>query len=100
VVAIPLALTVQAAFVESRSEWRTAALTSGSILTLAWLIAFRTGIALSLPFGAPLWVIVAGTILLPVFLVWQSERVSRQERSATPLPQALFPASAVRSEAS
>ena len=52
IVAIPLALTVQASLIQSRSEWRLAALTAGSVLTLAWLIAFRTGLALSL-LGGP-----------------------------------------------
>jgi hypothetical protein len=79
IVAIPLALTVQVAFVESKSEWRRAALTAGCALTLAWLIAFRTGAALSLPSGAFLWVVVSGTILLPALLVWHSERAGERE---------------------
>ena len=74
IVAIPLALTMQAAFLKSRDAFRTAALASGSALTLAWLIAFRTGAALSFPSGGPLWVMVAATIWLPLRLVWQSEK--------------------------
>jgi hypothetical protein len=89
IVAIPLALTVQAAVLKSRSEWRLAALATGGLITLGWLIAFRTGIALSLPSGGPLWAIVAATILLPLALVWQSESVVRvpvQSASARLVP--------------
>jgi hypothetical protein len=73
-VAIPLALTVQSAVLKSKNEWRFAALTTGGIFTLAWLIAFRTGLALSLPSGGPLWAIAGATILFPLALVWLSER--------------------------
>jgi hypothetical protein len=81
IVAIPLALTLQSAVLESSDGWRWAALTAGSGLTLAWLIAFRTGVALSIPAGEPLWAAVAGTILLPVLLVWRSESISIPRRS-------------------
>jgi hypothetical protein len=85
-VAIPLALTIPSAVLESGNEWRWAALTAGGGLTVAWLIAFRTGIALSLPSGGPLWAIAGGTILLPVWLVWRSEHaaLSTPRRSTRP----------------
>jgi hypothetical protein len=86
-VAIPLALTMQSAVLATRNEWRWAALITGSCLTLAWLIAFRTGIVLSLPAGAPLWAAAGATILLPAGLVWRSERgrtLSTARRSTRP----------------
>jgi hypothetical protein len=73
IVAIPLALAVQCAMLESRSKWRLAALTAGSVRTMIWLIAFRTRAALSLPSGAALWAVVAATLLLPALLAWRSE---------------------------
>jgi len=73
IVAIPLALTVQCAVSESRSKWRWAAVTAGGVLTMAWLIAFRTLAALSLPSGPALWTTIAATLLLPAVLALRSE---------------------------
>lgn len=86
IVAIPLALTIQVAVLKTTSQWRLAALSAGSVITLAWLMAFRTGMALALPSGVPLWGIVAATILVPAGLVWQSERaaLSMPRRSFAP----------------
>ncbi len=73
IVAIPLALTVQCAVLESGNKWRWAALSAGGVLTMAWLVAFRTLAVLSLPSGAAFWAIVAATLLLPAVLAWRSE---------------------------
>lgn len=73
-VAIPLALTVQSVFLDTPSAWRWTALAAGSIIALAWLTAFRTGLALSLPGGAVLWALAAITVLVPPFLTWRAER--------------------------
>ncbi|HTC89231.1 MAG TPA: phosphatase PAP2 family protein [Bryobacteraceae bacterium] len=74
IVAAPLALAVQAALLKSNNVWRWAALTTGTALTLIWLIAFRMGGALSLQGDLLVWALVSGTIALPVLLVWRSER--------------------------
>jgi hypothetical protein len=73
-VATPLALTVQAALLKSDNLWRWVALTTGTGVTLTWLIAFRMGGALSVRGGLLVWALVSGTIALPVWLVWRSER--------------------------
>jgi hypothetical protein len=75
-VAIPLALSIQSAALKSANKWRLAALITGCVFTLAWLIAFRTGAVLSLPSGGALWAIAAATIVLPLALAWRSERAA------------------------
>ena len=89
-VAIPLALTVQCAVLESRSKWRWAAVTAGAVLTMAWLVAFRTLAVLSLPSGAALWAIVAATCVLPAALAWRSEGAEGRSAERIPHPELSF----------
>jgi hypothetical protein len=47
---------------------------AGIIITLAWLISFRTGAALRIPAGAATWSMALLSVLLPGILGWQLER--------------------------
>jgi hypothetical protein len=67
-VALPLALAIQAACTELRCRERTQALAAGSIITFAWLLAFRTGAALAVPGGAAAWVLAAASVVVPAML--------------------------------
>jgi len=72
IVAAPLALAIQAAcstMIRGREQW--IAMTIGAVITLAWLIAFRTGAALAIPAGAATWTLAALTVAVPVVIAWR-----------------------------
>jgi len=73
-VAPALALAIQAACTPAAGSMRWTALATGTVITLAWLIAFRTGAALAIPAGAGVWSLTAVSVILPVFAAWWLER--------------------------
>jgi hypothetical protein len=65
IVAPPLVLTVQA-FCSSPILCASAGRFSlGAVLTLAWLVSFRTGLALEIPSGAAVWSLAVVSSALP-----------------------------------
>jgi hypothetical protein len=76
-VAPALALAIQAACTRTNARFRRLAMASGAIVTMAWLIAFRTGAALRIPEGAPTWSIAIVSIALPAIAGWRLERAAR-----------------------
>jgi len=75
-VAPPLALAIQAACTRTSSPVRWIALALGSAITLTWLIAFRTGAALAIPSGTPVWTLAILTAILPAAMAWRLEHRS------------------------
>ena len=75
-VAPPLALAIQAACTRTESKLRWVALATGAAITLAWLIAFRTGFALRIPEGAATWSIALVSAALPGIAAWRLERAA------------------------
>lgn len=73
-VAPALGLAVQAACTRTGNRMRWEALVMGAVITLAWLIAFRTGAALRIPEGAPTWVLALLSVALPGIVGWRLER--------------------------
>ena len=67
VVSVPLTVAIHAAFLSSHNEgarrWTTAG--ACAMVTAAWLVGFRTGWVLHLPFVAA-WVAVLGTLWWPL----------------------------------
>jgi hypothetical protein len=74
IVAPPLAVAVQALCTRTASRVRWMVMASGGAVTLAWLIAFRTGAALAIPGGPPVWTLAAATVILPATAAWWLER--------------------------
>ncbi len=81
-VAPPLALALQASWLRRRNTMRWIAIGTGSAITIAWLIAFRTGVALDIPSGAAAWTAAGLTVAIPGLLAWWLER--GLERGADP----------------
>jgi len=73
-VAPALALAIQAACTRTNARFRWIAMATGAIITLAWLIAFRTGAALRIPAGAATWSIALVSVALPAIVGWRLER--------------------------
>ncbi len=73
-VAPPLALAIQAGCTRVASAARWRALAVGGIITLGWLIAFRSGIALAVPAGGMVWILSAFTAIVPMVAAWRLER--------------------------
>jgi len=73
-VAPPLALAIQAACTRTNSPARWIALSIGGVITLTWLIAFRSGAALGIPAGASVWTLTAFTVTLAAAGAWWLER--------------------------
>jgi len=76
VVAMPLGLAVQAGCTRGAGRERNLAMAAGALLTLGWLIALRTGLALAIPSGAVAQAAVAGTLVLSFGLLWRLERAA------------------------
>jgi PAP2 superfamily protein len=73
-VAPPLALAIQAACTRIAGAARWSALAIGGVVTLGWLIVFRTGAALAIPAGAGVWILTAITAIVPIVAAWRLER--------------------------
>ena len=76
-VAVPLALAIQAAcsiMIQPRERW--IGVIVGTIVTLAWLIAFRTGAALAVPAGPATWTLAGLTVTVPVAIAWHLRSAS------------------------
>jgi hypothetical protein len=82
IVTPPLALAIQAACTRTESpigsKVRWIALATGAAITLAWLIAFRTGAALRIPEGAAVWSITLASAALSALAGWRLERAANQ----------------------
>ena len=76
-VAPALALAIQAACTRTDAGFRWVALATGAMITLAWLIAFRTGAALRIPEGVATWSMALLSVALPAIAGWRLERASR-----------------------
>jgi len=80
IVTPPLALAIQAACTRTRSpigsNIRWIALATGAVITLAWLIAFRTGAALRIPEGAAAWSITLVSAAISAMAGWRLERAA------------------------
>ena len=73
-VAPALALAIQAACTRTDARFRWVAMATGAAITLAWLIAFRTGAALRIPEGAATWSMAFVSVALPAIAGWRLER--------------------------
>lgn len=74
VVAAPLALALQALWLRTRSTLRLFSIGAGMGITLAWLIALRSGVALEIPAGMTTWMLAAATVVIPAAMMWRLER--------------------------
>lgn len=74
-VAPAFALIVRALCTRNRSPLRQSALAIGAVIGLTWLIAFRSGVALSIPSGPWMWTLAILTVSIPlaIFSRLQSE---------------------------
>jgi hypothetical protein len=81
-VAPALALAIQAVCTRTSgstgSRIRWVAVTLGGAITLAWLIAFRTGEALAIPQGAATWFIALVSAAVPAIAAWRLELTANQ----------------------
>jgi hypothetical protein len=84
IVAVPVALTLQALWLRTKSTLRLAAIGVGVAMTLGWLIALRTGAMISMPAGVWAWLVAGVTVGVPAMLAWRIE-VGRTSRSAAGL---------------
>lgn len=75
-VAVPLGLSLQAAWLRTQSPLRWVAMGTGAAITLGWLIAFRTQAALAIPAGLVMWLVAGLTVLIPIAMAWWLERDS------------------------
>jgi hypothetical protein len=78
-VAPPLGLAIQAACTRTESRVRWMALAAGAGMTLAWLIAFRTGAALAIPAGRATWSLALISVALPAMAGMRLERAVARE---------------------
>jgi hypothetical protein len=76
-VAPPLVAAVQAACTRIAVKERWIALASGAGITLLWLVALRTGAAMMIAPGTPLWSLALLSLIVPVIVLWMLERVAR-----------------------
>lgn len=74
IVAVPVALALQGLWLRKRGTLRWIAIGTGTAITFAWLIAFRTGAALEIPAGAATWIAAGLTVVIPAVLAWRLER--------------------------
>ena len=77
-VAPALALAIQAACTRTNARFRWIAMASGMIVTLAWLIAFRTGVALRIPERAATWSLALVSVVLPAIAGRRLEQSENQ----------------------
>jgi hypothetical protein len=75
-VAPPLALAMQAACTRTQNRARWVAMATGAAITLAWLVAFRTGAALRIPEGAAVWSLALASAVVPAIAAWRLERAA------------------------
>lgn len=73
VVAVPVALALQAGWLKTKSTMRLVAIGVGVMLTLGWLIALRTGAVMAMPAGVVTWFAAGMTVVVPAVLAWRME---------------------------
>ncbi len=81
IVVPPLVLAIMAACTRIASRVRWIACITGAVITLAWLIALRTGAAMLIPAGAPIWTLAAFSSLVSMIATWMLERAARRAAS-------------------
>jgi hypothetical protein len=89
IVVPPLVLAIQAACTRISASVRWTACITGAAITLAWLIALRTGAAMLIPAGAPVWSLAAVSLLVSMTAAWMLERAARPapaDLTTTPAP--------------
>lgn len=76
IVAPPLVAAVQAACtrVAVKEKWIT--LGCGAGIALAWLVALRTGAAMMITPGPPLWLLAGLSLFAPMTVLWMLERAA------------------------
>jgi hypothetical protein len=74
VVAVPVALSVQMLWLRAKGPAHWIAMAVALAMTLAWLIAFRTGVALAIPSGVATRIAAGATVVVPVTISWWVER--------------------------
>ena len=79
IVAPPLVVAIQAACTRSAARERWIACLTGAVITLSWLIAFRTGAAMMVPRGAAIWSLAAVSLLVPMAAGWRLERATQAD---------------------
>ena len=81
VVAVPVALALQAMWLRAEDSRHWIVMVVAFVVVLAWLFAFRTGVALSIPAGAATWAIAGVTAVVPIVVAWWMERTMRPRRA-------------------
>ena len=81
VVAVPVALALQAMWLKAEDSRHWIVMAVAFVVVLAWLFAFRTGVALSIPAGAMAWAIAGATVIVPVMVAWWMERTMKPRRA-------------------
>ena len=74
IVAPPLVAAVQAACTTIAVKEKWIALASGAGITLFWLVGLRSGAAMMIAPGAPLWLLAVLSFLVPAIVLWRLER--------------------------
>jgi len=81
VVAVPAALSLQMLWLRAQGSAHWIAMGFGLAITLVWLIALRTGVALSIPSGPAAWAAAGATVIVPAIVAWRLERTMRPRRT-------------------
>ena len=77
IVAPPLVAAVQAACTRIAVKEKWIAFASGAGITLAWLVALRSGAAMMIAPGIPLWSLAVLSFIVPVMVLWRLERAAQ-----------------------
>jgi hypothetical protein len=77
-VAPPLVAAVQAACTRIAVKEKWIALCIGAGITGSWLVALRTGAAMMIAPGAPLWTLAALSFIIPVTVLWVLDRAANR----------------------
>jgi hypothetical protein len=75
-VAPPLVVAVQAACTRIAAKEKWIALAIGAGITASWLVALRSGAAMMITPGAPLWTLALLSFIIPVIVLWVLERAA------------------------
>ena len=78
IVAPALVLAVQSAFKGVPDSLRPVGLAVGSVITLGWLVAFRTGAALAIPSGQAAWLALAASAVIPAVIACWGAAVEKK----------------------
>ncbi len=79
-VAVPVGLALQAMWLRAEGSTHWIVMGAAFGVVLAWLFAFRTGVALSIPAGATAWTVAGATVVVSIVVAWWMERTMRPRR--------------------